>query len=109
MIDGLPNDVRNISVLGRHRRDHRRFACGGRYRLADVTNSMGVRKPRACSQCGGRNVLTISYGLPSPETFASAERGEIALGGCVIEINAPRWECGNCKARFAAEPSSPEI
>ena len=36
-----------------------------------------------CPVCGevGRPLL---FGLPSPEGFEAAERGEFALGGCVL-------------------------
>lgn len=49
------------------------------------------KKPR-CPICGkaGKPIL---FGMPTPETMAKAERGEIVLGGCVIEKNNPSWQC----------------
>lgn len=37
-----------------------------------------------CPRCGERNPLRIVYGLPSGAAFEAAERGEFALGGCVV-------------------------
>lgn len=48
----------------------------------DVHPRLGVGLPR---------VLPIVYGLPTPETFQAARRGEVYLGGCVVYDNAPRW------------------
>ena len=30
----------------------------------------------------------------------AAERGEIALGGCVIDERSRRWECADCNVTF---------
>jgi hypothetical protein len=46
-----------------------------------------------CPSCSGP-LLPIVYGLPGPELFESAERGEVALGGCMP--SAARHECRDC-------------
>ena len=38
---------------------------------------------RTCPDCGGTGIRII-YGLPSPELAEAAERGDVALGGCII-------------------------
>jgi hypothetical protein len=38
------------------------------------------------------------YGYPTRETFEAAERGELALGGCVIDEESPDYECRGCGA-----------
>lgn len=35
----------------------------------------------------------IVYGMPGPEMFEAAERGEIQLGGCEILPDNPSFEC----------------
>jgi len=32
--------------------------------------------------------------------WKESDMGEIKLGGCVIEENAPKWHCGKCKYEF---------
>jgi hypothetical protein len=51
--------------------------------------------PRACERCGDE-LHAIAYGYPSPEMMEAEERGEIALGGCVVYDDAPRWTCPGC-------------
>ena len=45
-----------------------------------------------CEKCGAPK-LPIVYGYPSQSMFRDAARGKIALGGCVVFGNAPRWKC----------------
>jgi hypothetical protein len=57
----------------------------------------------ACPRCGSRSI-PIVYGLPGMELFEAADRGEVALGGCVIEDGAPEWRCRgvDCGLEFGA-------
>lgn len=57
-----------------------------------------------CPSCGASETLPIVYGLPGPELIARAERGEVALGGCCIEIGGPNTVCRSCGAEFCQEP-----
>lgn len=57
------------------------------------------RKPRKCPCCGGK-VVPIIYGYPSPDARDAAMRGEIVLGGCVVDIGDPDWMCVDCGASF---------
>lgn len=63
--------------------------------------------PPTCPQCGGAPV-PIVYGLPGPELFEEAERGEVALGGCVVWPDRPLWRCTACGSDIGAPESSPE-
>ncbi len=45
-----------------------------------------------CERCGAPTI-PIVYGYPSGSMFRDAARGKIALGGCVVFANAPRWKC----------------
>lgn len=44
------------------------------------------RKPCKCPKCGGK-VVKIVYGEPFPELFEQAERKEVVLGGCCINLD----------------------
>lgn len=54
----------------------------------------------ACPKCGSSNIRRIAYGLPGLEMAEAAERGEIALGGCVIDERSRQWECAACNVTF---------
>jgi hypothetical protein len=41
-------------------------------------------------------MLRIVFGYPMPDAFAAAERGEIALGGCVVSGEDPTHRCAGC-------------
>jgi hypothetical protein len=57
-------------------------------------------RPR-CPSCGHAEVIPIAYGLPGPEMQAAVERGEIALGGCIVSPENPNWRCTECEQAFA--------
>lgn len=54
-----------------------------------------------CPRCGALG-LPIVYGLPGPDLFEAAERGEVALGGCELSFDNPLWRCssGECRWEF---------
>ena len=57
---------------------------------ADGTPSAAASaKPSQCPACGSADVCEIVYGYPAPELAAQAQRGEVVLGGCVIESEPP--------------------
>jgi hypothetical protein len=49
--------------------------------------------------CGGEE-MEIVYGLPDQELAEAAERGEVALGGCVLEDENPNRQCRQCGYRW---------
>jgi hypothetical protein len=56
---------------------------------------------RLCPRCGSPESLRAVVGFPAPELIRAAERGEIALGGCVVFFDEwPQWACGDCGLRF---------
>jgi len=63
------------------------------------------RKPNICPRCGGRKVLKISYGEPTPWTCLQEHEGKLILGGCVIDSNGPVWQCLKCGAEICHERS----
>jgi len=56
---------------------------------------MSVRK-YVCPACKQKSGVNILYGMPSHEAFEIAERKEIALGGCCIDIEGPERSCTSC-------------
>jgi hypothetical protein len=55
-----------------------------------------TRGKPACPACGSKQVQPIVYGLPGPELIERAERGEVALGGCIVFPENPEWQCALC-------------
>lgn len=64
-----------------------------------------VERPQVCPKCGGK-VVEIIYGEPTEELFYAAERGEVMLGDCCIQIDkegniiSPNWGCIDCQETF---------
>lgn len=58
------------------------------------------KKAPACPECQGDRTVPIIYGFPSQEIFEAAERGEVAIGGCVLEAHNPDWACPACEHRW---------
>ena len=52
-----------------------------------------------CPYCSSK-LIEIVYGMPSPEAFEKVEKGELYLGGCIIEDNQPKYHCNKCNKRF---------
>jgi hypothetical protein len=57
------------------------------------------RKPRKCPQCGSTKIADILHGMPdySPDLEKRIEDGRIALGGCCISNDDPKWKCTECE------------
>lgn len=54
-------------------------------------------QPAACPHCGKPlKLVPILFGYPLPETFAKAERGELVLGGCMVNDDDPEFACSKC-------------
>ena len=56
-------------------------------------------RTRTCPVCGTPAARPLVYGLPPADLLEDAE---IAIGGCVIEPDAPAWRCRNpaCLSAF---------
>lgn len=48
-----------------------------------------------CPDCGSTEVVPVVFGLPGPELLERARRGEVALGGCMVDPNV-RGRCKRC-------------
>lgn len=58
----------------------------------DVERAEAGRDVARCPECN-RPAMPIAYGLPGPEMFEAAERGEIVLGGCMLDPDDPTHSC----------------
>ena len=57
-------------------------------------------KPK-CPKCSSKDsVVPIVYGFPGYEMQKEYSEGKIELGGCVIEKDAPDWNCKECEYWF---------
>lgn len=63
---------------------------------------------RRCPTCRGR-LVPIVWGMPGPELLSASERGEVALGGCVINLDPPfaLKACTGCGWTLLMEPNVP--
>ena len=57
---------------------------------------MSTVAERRCPDCDGE-LVPLVWGMPDHELFEAAERGEVALGGCVVDDDPwPQWQCTQC-------------
>lgn len=49
-----------------------------------------------CPQCRERRGVDIIYGYPGFELVEQEQRGEIVIGGCVLDAAAPDRHCQSC-------------
>lgn len=62
-----------------------------------------------CPHCGGERVVEIVYGMPGPDLVERSERGEVVLGGCLINFENPTHRCRDCGADlWGPSQSSPD-
>ena len=56
-------------------------------------------QPSKCPECGSLRVARILYGYPvySAELEADMKAGRIAIGGCCITGDDPKWKCMECE------------
>jgi hypothetical protein len=53
-----------------------------------------------CPICESPNVIPIVYGKPTMEAMKKAERGEIILGGCIMNRDRKNFQCIDCGTKF---------
>ena len=61
--------------------------------------------PTACPACAAEAPVRIAYGYPTGDMFEASQRGELALGGCVVESDSPTWACRACGHRWGGPPT----
>jgi hypothetical protein len=58
-----------------------------------------VEGDHLCPSCGSV-CIPILYGLVGSAAAEDARVGAIALGGCCVTSDSPRWECPACGHRW---------
>ena len=64
---------------------------------------VGVQPGRICPGCGQENSVPLVYGMPGFGDFQQAERGVVALGGCVIFDDPAAFVCRSCDLQWGSE------
>jgi len=66
---------------------------------------MQKREEHISPICDSTDAVPLAFGYPTPETQAAAERGDVALGGCLCsgDERDPRWCCRNCGRFYGGE------
>jgi len=49
-----------------------------------------------CSRCESGVLVPILYGMPGLDDWASEQRGEIVIGGCLRADDSPTHRCNAC-------------
>ena len=64
-------------------------------------------QPESCPCCGFSPVAPIMYGLPlfTEKLKRAIDEGRIALGGCIVPEDPPRWRCKRCRTSFYQQTS----
>src|SRR3712207_1795449 len=61
-----------------------------------MAEPVGVQLGRICPQCGREDSVPLRWGLPAGEGVRLAERGLVALGGCLVPEEEPAFSCRAC-------------
>ncbi|MGY1601653.1 hypothetical protein [Geodermatophilus sp. SYSU D00815] len=61
-----------------------------------MSGSVGVQVGRICPECGKEDSVPLIWGLPGIDAFRLAERGLVALGGCMLPGEDPVLACRSC-------------
>ena len=52
-----------------------------------------------CPNCNSK-MIEIIYGMPDSTTMEKAKKGELFLGGCMIEDENPKYHCNKCRRSY---------
>ena len=73
-----------------------------------MSESVGVQVAKVCPSCGRDESIPLLWGLPDPAAMDLAERGLVALGGCMVEPDEPILVCLACGLRWGSEALADE-
>ncbi len=62
------------------------------------------RRWAPCPSCKTGRVVRVLYGMPGPEAADEVERGELLLGGCVMDGSERSHRCTSCGREFDRLP-----
>ena len=61
-----------------------------------MSEPIGVQTGRVCPGCGREDSVPLLWGLPDSGAMDLAERGQVALGGCLVMGEDPDFFCRSC-------------
>ena len=64
---------------------------------------VGVQVGKVCPSCGREESIPLLWGLPDSEAMELAERGLVALGGCMVMRDEPTLACRACGAQWNSD------
>jgi hypothetical protein len=68
-----------------------------------MSGSVGVQLGRVCPQCAREDSVPLIWGLPDITGMELAERGLVALGGCMVPGETPRLHCRACGLEWGSD------
>ncbi|WP_100500814.1 hypothetical protein [Geodermatophilus chilensis] len=68
-----------------------------------MSEPVGVQVGRVCPGCGREDSVPLRWGMPAVEDFRLAERGLVALGGCLLPGEEPILACRSCGLEWGRE------
>ena len=51
-----------------------------------------AKRPKTCPACGSR-IIPIVYGMPDIILVEAEQRGEVSIGGCIVNPEMPTHVC----------------
>ena len=65
--------------------------------FSEAMRDVRRRTPARCPACRSRAVVPLILGYPMSPAIEAAERGEVALGGCMVGYPGgdPEWACAD--------------
>jgi hypothetical protein len=51
-----------------------------------------AKRPKTCPACGSR-IIPVVYGMPDIGLVEAADRGEVEIGGCIVNPEMPTHVC----------------
>ena len=55
-----------------------------------------------CPNCDNK-MVEIVYGMPVGDTIDKAKKGEVFLGGCIVEDFQPKYHCNTCRRSYSKD------
>lgn len=68
-----------------------------------MSEPVGVQVGRVCPGCGREDSVPLLWGMPAPEDVQLAERGLVALGGCMVPGEQSVLSCRSCGLEWGRE------
>ena len=69
----------------------------------EMSQSVGVQAGRVCPRCGREDSIPLVWGMPNHDDQRLAERGLLALGGCLVQEEDPVLSCRGCGLAWGHE------